>query len=69
MSSDVSICQRDIYTILLVASSWGLQLSTEKSCVSEKKSFIERLVIAQFGNYYVCGVGVKIYGIKFSWAH
>ena len=61
MSSDLSSYQRDISAIVHVDSSWGLQLNADKCCVmrfARKKSSIKILGIAQFGKYYVRGVGV-----------
>ena len=61
MSSNLSICQRDIDNIFHVASSWILQLNAEKCCVMRfalKKSHIGRLDKYQFESYYVLGVGL-----------
>ena len=61
MSSDLFIYQRDIDTIVLVVSSWGLQHNAEKCSVmhfARKKFSIERVGIAQFGSYYVRGEGL-----------
>ena len=63
MSSDSSSCQRDIDTIIHVALSWELQLNAEKCCVmcfAHKKSSFEILEIAQFGCYYVRGMGLPL---------
>ena len=58
MSSDLSSCQRDIDTIVHVAS----QLNVEKSCVMRflrKKSSIKRLDIAQKKiSHLIRGVGL-----------
>ena len=61
MSFDLCRYQRDIDTVVHVASSWGLQLDAEKCCVmrfATKKSYIERLDIVQFRSYHVCEVGL-----------
>ena len=34
MSSDLSSCERDIDTIVHLASPWGLQINDEKYCVT-----------------------------------
>ena len=60
ISSDLSSCQKDIDKIAYGASSCGLQFNAEKCCAmrfARKKSSVERLDIAQFGSYYVRGVG------------
>ena len=44
MSSDLSSCQRNIDTIIHVASSWGLQLNAQNCCVCvlDVKSFLSK---------------------------
>ena len=44
MSSDLSSCQRDIDTIVHVASSWELQLNAEKGalCILHVRSLLQK---------------------------
>ena len=61
MSSDLPSCQRDVDSLFHVALSCELQLNAEKCCVmgfARKKSSINRWGIAQFGMYYIHGVGL-----------
>ena len=60
-SDDTSVCTNKASSSVLLVMSWELQLNDEKCCVirfAREKSAIERLDIAQFGSYYVRGVGL-----------
>ena len=63
MSSDFSSCLRDVdlilYFMLLHLGDSNLMLKLTATRFARKKSSIERLVdIAQFGSYYIRGVGL-----------